>query len=68
MLFINKGMLFINKGMLSINTELIIFTTDLLFVTAGIKRIPTLGLKDSHPGTKTFPRVGKKKDSSNQIG
>ena len=51
-------MLFINKGMLFVNTELIFFTADLLFVTAGIKRIPTLGLKD----------VGKKKDSSNQIG
>ena len=43
-------MLFINKGMLSINTELIIFTTDLLFVTAGIKKIPTLGLKQSQGG------------------
>ena len=61
-------MLFINKGMLFVNTELIFFTADLSFITTGIKIIPTLGLKDSHPGTKTFPRVGKKKDSSNQIG
>ena len=51
-------MLFINKGMLFVNTELIFFTADLLFVTAGIKIIPTLGLKDSHLGTKTLPRVG----------
>ena len=58
MLFINKGMLFINKGMLFINTELLFFTADLSFITTGIKRIPTLGLKDSHHGTKTFPRVG----------
>ena len=49
-------MLFINKGMLSINTELIIINADLFFVTAGIKKIPTLGLKDFQPGTKTVPR------------
>ncbi len=30
--------------MLSINTELIIINADLFFVTAGIKKIPTLGL------------------------
>ena len=42
--------------MLFINTELIFITADLLLVTAGIKKIPTLGLKDSHPGTKRVPR------------
>ncbi len=42
--------------MLFINTELIFFNADLLLVTAGIKKIPTLGLKDSQPGTKTVPR------------
>ena len=51
-------MLFINKGMLFINTELLFFTADLSFITTGIKIIPTLGLKDSHPGTKTLPRMG----------
>ena len=42
--------------MLFINTELIFITADLLLVTAGIKKIPTLGLKDSQPGTKRVPR------------
>ena len=42
--------------MLFIDTELIFFNADLLLVTAGIKKIPTLGLKDSQPGTKTVPR------------
>ena len=42
--------------MLFINTELIFFSADLLLVTAGIKKIPTLGLKDSQPGTKRVPR------------
>ena len=42
--------------MLSINTELIIFTTDLLFVTAGINKIPTLGLKQSQGGNFAWGR------------
>ena len=44
--------------MLFINTELLFFTADISFVTTGINKIPTLGLKDSHLGTKTLPRVG----------
>ena len=36
--------------MLFINTELIFFSADLLLVTAGNKKIPTLGLKRSQGG------------------
>ena len=36
--------------MLFIDTELIFFNADLLLVTAGIKKIPTLGLKRSQGG------------------